>query len=142
MFKHAGLAALLVLLLAAGSATAERFERFEDYQIHYNAVGTAVLEPQVAQAYDIVRSRNRGLLTLSVLKDGAPVPAQVEAEALQLNDKLQRIAMREIQEGEAVYYIGTFDVANQDKLRFRLDVRPRDHDREYELRFEQRFFTE
>lgn len=135
--------ALLALLVAATTpAVAERYEQFGEYQVHYNAIGTGLLQPEVARGYGIERSRNRGLLTVSILREGSPVPGRVEAEAVNANNQLRRIAMREIREGDAVYYIGTFGVDDQEKLRFRLDVQPRGTDRELELIFDQRFYSE
>lgn len=131
-----------LLLALPLQAAAERYEQFGDYQVHYNAIGTAMLEPDVARSYGIVRSRNRGLITVAVLRDGEPVAARVRAETVNMQDQLRRIAMKEVQEGQSVYYIGTFNVDHLEKLRFRLDVTPRGADRELELVFDQRFYTE
>jgi hypothetical protein len=136
------LTVIAALAASAGPALAERFEQLGDYQVHYNALSTGALDPEIARSYDILRSRNRGLLTVSVLKAGKAIPARIQAEAVNLNSQLNRIAMREVQEGEAVYYIGTFPVAHREKLRFRLDIRPRGEDRKHELVFQQRFYTE
>lgn len=143
MFSLATRITLIAALLAISStpAMAERSEQFGNYEVHYNAIATGLLQPEVARGYGIVRSRNQALLTVSVLKAGKPVPARIEAEATNPNDQLQRIAMRELTEGEAVYYIGTFAVDHLEKLRFRLDIQPRGADRDFELKFEQRFFT-
>lgn len=131
-----------LLLTLPLQAAAERYEQFGDYQVHYNAIATGLLQPEVARGYGIVRSRNRGLITVAVLHDGEPVAARVRAEAVNMQDQLRRIAMKEVQEGQSVYYIGTFSVDHLEKLRFRLDITPRGADRELELVFDQRFYTE
>jgi len=143
MLKRWGLlaTAAFAVLFAALPAQAARYKQYGDYQIHYNAVPTATLQPEIARRYDIVRSRQRALLTVSVLKKGKPVRARVEAEAVNLNDQLRRIAMREIQEGGAVYYIGTFGVDDREKLNFRIQVLPRGETQLRELHFQQQFFT-
>jgi hypothetical protein len=50
------------------SAKAEQFEQVGDYQIHYNTFTTSFLQPQVAKAYNIVRSRYQAMINISVLK--------------------------------------------------------------------------
>ncbi|MBA1149454.1 DUF4426 domain-containing protein [Ectothiorhodospiraceae bacterium WFHF3C12] len=133
---------LLALLGLPGLAQSERAKQFGDYQVHYNAIATGLLQPEVARSYGIVRSRNRGLITVAVLRQGEAVPARIEAEAINPNSQLRRIAMQEVDEGSAVYYIGTFDVDHLETLRFRLDIEPRGAGREFELVFEQRFYTD
>ncbi|MCH6550353.1 MAG: DUF4426 domain-containing protein, partial [Proteobacteria bacterium] len=41
-----------------------------DHIVHFSAQSTDQLEPDVARAYGIVRSKNRVMLTVSVLKEG------------------------------------------------------------------------
>ena len=124
-----------------GTAAAERFEQFGDLQVHYNAVPTATLEPAVARQYNIVRSRNRGLLTVSLLRDGETVPGALQASATTLNDVLRQISMRQIREGDAVYYLGTFPVAHEELLRFEIRGSAQGGD-PFTVTFRQRFFTE
>jgi hypothetical protein len=118
---------LPLLLLAAGPALAERSQAFGDVTVHYNAITTDTLTPDVARAYDITRSKYRGLLTVSVLKPNKlgmaqPVPAKIQAYTVNLSEQLRNISMREIREGTAIYYIGEFSVAPQEVLRFTVDV--------------------
>ncbi|MEC9484010.1 MAG: DUF4426 domain-containing protein, partial [Halomonas sp.] len=56
------------LLLAAGTALAQQVERVGDYRIHYSAVSTLFLTPEIVAAYDIERSKHTGLLNVSVLQ--------------------------------------------------------------------------
>ena len=137
---------LLCLLLAGLLAwpltvAAERFQQFGELQVHYNAIPSNLLEPEVAAAYELVRSRNRGLLTVSVLRDGAPVPAStLRATAETLNNVLREITLQEIREGEAVYYVGTFPVAREELLRF--EVHGAAAGTGFDLSFRQSFFAD
>lgn len=136
------LATLVLLLLVAGPALAERSQAFGDVTVHYNVITTDTLTPDVAKAYDISRSKYRGLLTMSVLKPNKlgmaqPVPAQINAYAVNLSEQLRNISMREIREGAAIYYIGEFSVAPQEVLRFTASVRPEGQKEPSKLEFEQ-----
>ncbi len=133
---------LPLLLLAAGPALAERSQAFGDITVHYNAIITDTLTPDVARAYDITRSKYRGLLTVSVLKPNKlgmaqPVPAKIKAYAVNLSEQLRNISMREIREGTAIYYIGEFSVAPQEVLRFTVDVTAEGQKEASKLEFQQ-----
>ncbi len=142
----AALALTLPLALAASPARAEQMQDFGDHVVHFNAVTTDFLSPEVAKAYGIRRSRTRGLLTVSVMRRlvaGAtkPVPARVEARAVNLAGQLKRIRMREIREEGAIYYIGEFPLAGSETLDFEIEVRPEGVEHPYKVRFRQRFYV-
>lgn len=135
---------LLAAALLAAPASAEISRKFGDYEVHYNVLATADLAPEVAKTYGLQRSRNRGMLTVAVLKKNAlgvtqPVPAKVEAKALSLTAQLTPIAMREIREQAAIYYIGDFPLAAE-VLRFTVRVTPEGAAGPYQFDFERRFY--
>ena len=137
--------AALLLLTALGAAVpalAERAETYGDYQIHYNALPTATLLPEIAKAYGITRSKERGLLNIVILKHGTPIHAQVQAQAVNLSNQLKTINMRGVTEQDAVYYLGEFQYNDGDTLDFTVKVRPEGASREYTVQFRQQFFVE
>jgi hypothetical protein len=116
------------------------------YTIHHNAITTDVLTPEISRAYRIPRSRNRGMLNVSVIKDregttGTPVAAQVQAYSTNFLGQRRPIAMREIREGEAIYYIGDFLVQHGELLNFTIEVRPEGETEVFSTRMAQEFFT-
>ncbi len=118
---------LPLLLWAATPALAERSQTFGDLTVHYNVITTDTLTPEIARAYNITRSKYRGLLTVSVLRPnklgvGEPVAAKMDAYAVNLSEQLRNIDMREVREGRAIYYLGTFSVAPQETLRFTVNI--------------------
>jgi hypothetical protein len=125
-------------------AHAEIVQRFGPLEVHYNAIPTDELLPDVARAYKIERSKTRGLLTLSVLKrdaDGrlSPVPAKIAVYATYPSLQLATIDMREVREGTAVYYLGEFRMAPPATLKFNASVEAAGEPRR-ELSFEQAFY--
>lgn len=138
------------LLLAMGlgiaslSAQAEIAQKFGPLEIHYNAISTDELLPEVARSYKIERSKTRGLVTMSVLRKNAvgaltPVPAKISIYATNLNRQLANIDMREIKEGTAIYYLGEFRMALPDTLKFTATVQAVGEPTR-ELSFEQKFY--
>ncbi|WP_435103032.1 DUF4426 domain-containing protein [Arhodomonas sp. AD133] len=134
--------AVVVLTAVALPANAERLRRFGDYEIHYNAIATATLTPEVARAYDLVRSRGRALVTASVLRNGDPVAATIEASAENEVGQRRTIRMRKVAEGTAIYYIGTTPVSPPERLRVELRVHPAGTAQTHALTFTQWFYPE
>lgn len=149
MNKPIFFAATMALLSLFGSAVyAAQFETIGDYTIHYNALNTEVLPPKVAKAYDIVRSKNRGLLNIAVRKKNSdekpldkPVDALVKASVVNLSKQLKKIEMQEIREPGAIYYIGVFPIDNADTLDFTIEVSPEGADQPHKIEFRQEFFV-
>jgi len=148
MNRHQYFILLLGLfLLAPLSALAENSTTVGGFTVHYNAFTTATLTPEVAKAYGIQRSSLRGMLNLSIVKEmegttGTSVPGQVEVETVALTGQRAPLAMREIKEQGAVYYIGEFPVQNGEKVNFVIRVTPEGASEHFVVNMEQQFFTD
>jgi len=122
-------------------------ESFGDYTIHINAFNSDTLQPNMAKAYNIIRRKNRGLLTISVVKksnssNSMPIKAKVDAKATNLTGQLKNIQIREINDGGAVYYISEFNVADKEILDFTINVTPGNDNGPYTVTLRQQFFTQ
>jgi hypothetical protein len=115
-----------------------------DHIVHFSAQSTDQLPPEVARAYNIVRSKNRAMLNVSVLQesDNMPVKADITVRTVNLTGQLKNVTMREITEQEAIYYIGEIPVANRETLIFDISVRPEGVEEVSEVRFKRQFFTD
>jgi len=137
---------LLFGVISGVSATPAAKE-FGDYTIHLNAFNSDTLQPNVAKAYNIIRSKNRGLLTISVVKksissNSMPVKATVNAKVTNLTGQLKNIEIREINDAGAVYYISEFHVADKEILDFTINVKPENGTGPYTVELRQQFFTQ
>jgi hypothetical protein len=136
--------AAVFLCFVAAAAHAEISQKFGTLEIHYNALTTDELLPEVARAYKIERSKTRGLVTVSALKPNkvgalAPTPAKLKVYVTNLNQQLAHVEMREIREGTAIYYLGEFRVAPPDTLKFTATVEVAGEPKR-EMSFEQKFY--
>jgi hypothetical protein len=115
-----------------------------DHVVHFSAQSTDQLPPEVARAYSIVRSKNRAMLNVSVLKesDMSAVVADVSVKTVNLTGQLKNVTMRQIDEGDAIYYIGEVGIANRETLVFDISVTPEGSDRAGDIRFKRQFFTD
>lgn len=135
--------ALVGLAIAPFQAAAsDKRQVFGDYVVHYNALLTDMLQPEVARANNITRSRNRGMLNVAVLRNGdnpmgTAVPARVSGQAVNLSGQLRTLRLREVREGDAVYYIAVFPVAGEETLDFTLDIVPENGGQPMNVRFRQ-----
>jgi hypothetical protein len=120
---------------------------FGDFQVHYNAVRTDQLTPDVARAYGIERSGNRVLLNVALLAkapDGRTTPADgtITATAHNLNGQLKDLEMRRVQEGESIYFIGEVGISGNEILVFDIDATPRGGSGAYSVKFKREFFAD
>ena len=125
----------------------ETSEDIGGHVVHFNAQGTDALTPDIARAYDIVRSKNRAMLTVSVIEKASnqPVAAAVSVKTQNLTGQLKNVAMREIREPgdvEAIYYIGETSIANQEVLIFDISVTPEGSSTASTVRFQRQFYTD
>ena len=136
----------LALNLASPGVQADNSQDFGDYVIHYNSLATDMLTPEVAREYHITRSQNNGMVNITVLKKvlgspGQPVHARVEVTATNLTGQARKIRMREVREGNAIYYIGEFGVTNEETVKFTARVRPQGMMNDIKVEFSQDFYT-
>ncbi len=119
-----------------------------DYTVHFSAFTTDTLQPNMAKAYNITRSKNRGMFTLSIMKKGndvspmgKAVKAKIEAKASNLTGQMRAFDVREIDEGNAVYYISVFHVTQGETLDFDIKITPLDGGKPFHVKFRQAFYT-
>ena len=118
-----------------------------DHVVHFSAQSTDQLPPAVAREYNIVRSKNRAMLNVSVIRksDHTPVSADVVVKTVNLTGQLKNITMRKIEEpGEtvAIYYIGDTTVANREVLVFDISVKPEGSEKSSDVRFKRQFYSD
>ena len=138
---------LTALLLAPERGQAEQFQRFGDVVVHYNALSSDQLPPEVAKTYGFARSSRKGLLNIAVQREAGSAPARaiaarVEARASNLMGQRIPVSVREVRDGEAIYYLGEFAVAGTDTLRFEVDVTPEGATAPLKLRFSKDYVTD
>ncbi|RLA30499.1 MAG: DUF4426 domain-containing protein [Gammaproteobacteria bacterium] len=142
------------LLVACGGPTVDTpvpqaedagnsFVDIGEHIVHFSALSTDQLPPEVARQYNIVRSKNRAMLNVSVLQEGSntAVTADVVVKTVNLTGQLKNVTMRKIEEQEAIYYIGETPVANRETLIFDISITPDGVGEATDVRFKRQFFT-
>ena len=139
--------ALLFSFAIINGVQAEQSLTQNGYEVHYNAFNSGFLTPEVAQANGLTRSKVMALLNVSVLKiedDGTkrPVNALVSGEARNLIGQIKTISFKKIDEGDAIYYLGSFRFSDEELLNFDLDVQPDPNQSPITVRFSQTFYED
>jgi hypothetical protein len=131
------LAALLTL-----PALAERKHSVGEYDVHYSAFNSGFLQPDIAAAAGLTRSKTQGVVNVSVIKDGKPVAAQVSGVVKNLLGQDRPLGFKQLKEGdEAIYYLAQFPFDSQETLRFALTVKPTGAE-PFSFEFNQDFFPD
>ncbi|HEX8541045.1 MAG TPA: DUF4426 domain-containing protein [Pseudomonas sp.] len=99
---------LALPLMAADYAKPERQEKFRELTVHYNAFASSVLQPRIAEANGLIRSKSQGVLNIAAVKDDKTIPANVTGNVKDLTGREKKLTFKQINEGDAVYYIAQF----------------------------------
>ncbi|MFC6438992.1 DUF4426 domain-containing protein [Bowmanella sp. JS7-9] len=140
MFKRFLIA--IALLASASMAHAEQFKTLGDWDVHYIVFPSTFLQPEVARNYKIQRSQYQAVINISVLAhDSQQALSQVvEGTATDLMGKVQRLTFREVQEGDAIYYLATLNNDINQVWRFAIDIGHGENTQT--LKFEQKVWIE
>ncbi len=129
-------------------ATSQESVDVGEYVIHFNALATDVLTPEVARAYGITRSQNRAMLNITVMKKRGegelhePSVAEVVASATNLTGQRRDLDLRLIEEQDAKYYVGFVRVTDEETLEFKVHVTPPGVPQPIEIVFRRQFFVD
>ena len=117
---------LLVLILSSLLVTPAQAEQkivFSDYEVHYILLPTTFLKADIADRYNLRRSKDRALVNVSVLDlQGSPVQAEVRGSSENLLGQRQNLTFDEVIEGEAIYYLALLRYADEEFQRVTLNI--------------------
>jgi hypothetical protein len=120
------IALLFIALCLSLPALAERKQSFGDLDVHYSAFNSGFLQPEIAAAAGLSRSKKQGVVNISVLKAGKASSASVEGQVRNLLGQSHALRFKEINEGEAIYYLAQFPFEEREVLRFTINVKASD----------------
>ena len=141
------LAFFAVVSLQANADRGEKKQVSGNYEVHYIGLNSSFLPEDVAEAYDIPRSRSLAYLSVSVLKTDEgdlprPVSAKLTGQIKNLIGQSREIEFREIKETNAVYYVSTFRFDKSEIYRLTLQATPEGQKRTFDVKFSQKFYQE
>jgi hypothetical protein len=138
---------VLITLLALSvitTSSAENMKKMDGLNVHYIALGSAFLTPEIAKAYGIERSRYKGLVNISVLDNtqaGNPSKTVfINGKARNDVGQIKSLEFTEVKEGDAVYYLAQVSYTNEETIYF--DINITDKGKQHNLSFSQKFYVD
>ncbi|MCG6573154.1 DUF4426 domain-containing protein [Pseudomonas sp. AF32] len=119
-------ACLSIGVMAADIIKPDRKEVFGDITVHYNTFNSTFLTPDIAKAAELIRSKNQGVINVSVLKGGKPLLAQVSGSVKDLTSSSVPLKFKQVTEQGAIYYIAQYPVNLQEVRTFEIKVQTGD----------------
>ncbi|XQW83969.1 DUF4426 domain-containing protein [Thalassotalea piscium] len=136
----------LILLMMSLSfyASADNMKKLGNMNVHYIAIGSTFLTPEIAKAYNIERSRFNGLINISVMDNTvADKPAKtvtITGTAKNLVGQKKTLEFTEVKEGDAIYYLAQVNYRNDETIIFDLSIT--DGKETQTLNFSQKFYVD
>ena len=108
--------------MAADIIDSKRQKEFGDITVHYNTFTSSFLQPDTAQAVGVVRSKNKGLINVTVIKGVTPVAAQVTGTIKDLGGKSEILTFKQINEKGGINYLAPYAVTQREYKTFTINV--------------------
>lgn len=138
------LIASLMYFIALANANAENMKKLGSMNVHYIAIGSTFLTPEIAKLHDIKRSRYNGLINISVLdnsKQGMPAKrVSITGKAKNNVGQSKIIEFQEVTEGSSIYYLAQVRYDNEETIHFDLTIN--DGIEIQHLTFSQKFYVD
>jgi hypothetical protein len=138
--------AVLFTLLFGLAAHAEQFIDEGPYRVHYAAINTTALTPEVARQFGVSRTRNEILLVLNAQEqvDGryVPVPATATGRATTLLGHTQKLALRPVREADVHYVVAAFQTLDGEYMTIDVQVLPEGAEAPLQVKFRQQFYRD
>ena len=116
------LSSLIFCLLLALPAFAERKQTFGELDVHYSVFNSSFLQPDIAAAAGLTRSKTVGVLNIAALKGGKGQPAKVGGTLKNLLGQTVELQFKQVLESGAVYYLAEFPLREREILTFSVNV--------------------
>jgi len=141
------IALLFIALCLSLPALAERKQSFGDLDVHYSAFNSSFLQPNVATAAGLTRSKTQGVVNVVVMRAGKSVPnAVVTGTVKNLIGQSKALKFQRVAEGEgaadqqAVYHLAQFGMTEREVLTF--DIQVQEGGKSHSLNFNQEVFPD
>ena len=122
--KPITLAIYFVLSFIVTQTNAQIKKDLGDWEVHYIALNTTFLTPEIARANDILRSDRNSLINISVLdirtKEAQEV--NISGTARNLLGTTKDLSFKQVKEGKAIYYLASVSFSDKEVLRFDIDI--------------------
>ncbi|MGP9802338.1 DUF4426 domain-containing protein [Rheinheimera sp. NSM] len=134
--------ALLLGLTVSFSTAAEQKKQLGDWDVHYIAFPAPLLTAEVAQQYQLQRSKYNGIINISVLDKTSQKAQQVAISgvAKDLQGRQRKLEFSQVTEGDAIYYLAQLPFRHEQRFSFTISIIS--GNRSEQLSFDQTFYVD
>ncbi|TDR22452.1 DUF4426 domain-containing protein [Marinicella litoralis] len=138
---------IIFMLLTTQISWAEQKVSAGHFELHYNTFPSTFLSKEIANTYQITRSKNRGIVSISVIDKSTDTAKAVEAEVTitaknLLNQNKEIKFFKIVEANKAVYYLGSFALNDQEDINFSITATPTNSEVKLSTKFSREFFTD
>lgn len=108
-----------------------------DYQVHYSVFPSTFLQPKIAAAYHLKRSKYETLLNISITSRGefGGLPAQVSGQVTNLMQQQKTLSFIEVKEKNTAYYLAPVRISGEEIVHFVINVTLADEEPARQIKF-------
>ena len=128
------------MALFVSQTQAEQTHHWLGYDIHYTTYPSTLIPADVAAVHGIIRSDNRLVTNITVIKQGKPVQLKIDGHAKNLLNQQFKLEFSEITEHSAIYYLANQIISEQDAVSFEITIKPVGETETYLLKFARRYY--
>lgn len=134
--------ALSLGILFSYPVYAEQKQELGSWEVHYIALNSTFLTPQVAKQYAIVRSKFNGLINISVLdrQDKSAQSVVLTGEAKNLLGVIKKLTFKQVTEGKSIYYLAVLPFSDLEQYRISININ--DGLEQKTLKFQHKFYAD
>lgn len=134
---------LFALLSVSFTSSAEQKYVKGNWDIHYIALPSTFLKPDVAKEYGLTRSKYQAVINISVLDNSNKDKAQrayVSGFAKNLIGQNSKLSFKQVEEGQAIYYLAQLQYYDNEPVEITVDVQQ--GERKEQIKFKKKFYVE
>jgi hypothetical protein len=129
-------------LMFSSQVNAEQKQVLGSWDVHYIALNSTFLTPEVAKQYGIVRSKFNALINISVLdrQDKTAQSVILTGDARNLIGVVKKLTFKQVTEGKAIYYLAVLPFSDLEQYRISIDIN--DGLEQKTLKFQHKFYAD
>jgi hypothetical protein len=129
-------------LMFSSQVNAEQKQVLGSWDVHYIALNSTFLTPEVAKQYGIVRSKFNALINISVLdrQDKTAQSVILTGDAKNLIGVVKKLTFKQVTEGKAIYYLAVLPFSDLEQYRISIDIN--DGLEQKTLKFQHKFYAD
>lgn len=124
---------------------AGQYQQSGRFQIHYMALSTTFLTPEISKNYNIKRSRYNAFVNVSILDTlvagHPPIRGKLTGKAVNLTGNTRVLEFKEVIEGDAIYYIAELPFRNEERYTINIQASNKDG-LNSQISFKQQFYAD